>query len=207
MEKFKFEMNGYKNICYVFRDLEQEPVDTLSFTETKDDDTGNFEKGWIPQSYFVQTLLCDFKEDLDAVKEFYNENYKEICENLFPKDLLALPDKITGFYLQSGLNKISKVDEARHDNRFGVSYSEEQAKGMVAFCELSQILPIFNQGWNPDWNKNYEKWCIKTTSLGINVVGYNHIPHFLAFQTKKKAELFLKEKIDLITDLSNARII
>jgi hypothetical protein len=51
--------------------LEQEPVDTLSFTETKDDDTGNFEKGWIPQSYFVQRLLCDFKEDLDAVKEFY----------------------------------------------------------------------------------------------------------------------------------------
>jgi hypothetical protein len=207
MEKFKFEMNGYKNICYVFRDLEQEPVDTLSLIETKNDDTGNLERGWIPQSYFVQTLLCDFKEDLDAVKEFYNENYKEICENLFPKDLLALPDKITGFYLQSGLNKISKVDEARHDNRFGVSYSEEQAKGMVAFCELSQILPIFNEGWNPDWNKNYEKWCIKTTNLGINVVGYNHIPHFLAFQTKKKAELFLKEKIDLITDLSNARII
>jgi hypothetical protein len=73
------------------------------------------------------------------VKEFYNENYEEICENLFPKDLLELPDKITGFYLQSGLNKISKVGEASHDNRFGVSYSEEQAKGMVAFCELSQI--------------------------------------------------------------------
>jgi hypothetical protein len=40
---------------------------------------------------------------------------------------------------------------------------------MVAFCELSQILPIFNEGWNPDWSKNYEKWCIKTTNLGINV--------------------------------------
>jgi hypothetical protein len=44
-------------------------------------------------------------------------------------------------------------------------------------------------------------------SLGINVTGYNHMPHFLAFQTKKKAELFLKEKIDLITDLSKAKII
>jgi hypothetical protein len=62
MEKFKFEMNGYKNICYVFRDLEQEPVDTLSSIETKNDDTGNLERGWIPQSYFVQRLLCDFKE-------------------------------------------------------------------------------------------------------------------------------------------------
>jgi hypothetical protein len=54
----------------------QEPIDTLSFTETKDDDTGNLETGWIPQSYFVQRLLCDFNEDLDAVKEFYNENYE-----------------------------------------------------------------------------------------------------------------------------------
>jgi hypothetical protein len=53
----------------------------------------------IPQSYFVQRLLCDFKEDLEAVKEFYNENYEEICENLFPKDLLELPEVISGFTL------------------------------------------------------------------------------------------------------------
>jgi hypothetical protein len=48
-----------------------------------------------PQSYFVQRLLCDFKEDLDAVKEFYNENYEEICENLFPEDLLSTPEQKT----------------------------------------------------------------------------------------------------------------
>jgi hypothetical protein len=28
-------------------------------------------------------------------------------------------------------------------------YSEEQAKGMVAFCEISQIMPVFNEGWAP----------------------------------------------------------
>jgi hypothetical protein len=37
MKEFKFEMNGYKNVCYVFRDLEREPVDTLSLIETKND--------------------------------------------------------------------------------------------------------------------------------------------------------------------------
>jgi ADP-dependent phosphofructokinase/glucokinase len=47
----------------------------------------------------VQRLLCDFNEDLDAVKEFYNENYEEICENLFPEDLLKMPEVINGFYL------------------------------------------------------------------------------------------------------------
>jgi hypothetical protein len=30
--------------------LEQEPIDTLSLIETKNDDTVNLEKGWIPQS-------------------------------------------------------------------------------------------------------------------------------------------------------------
>jgi hypothetical protein len=64
--------------------------------ETKDDDTGNLEKGWIPQTYFVQRLLCDFNEDLEAVKEFYNDNYDEICENLFPEDLLKMPEVISG---------------------------------------------------------------------------------------------------------------
>jgi hypothetical protein len=207
MEKFKFEMNGYKNICYVFRDLEQEPIDTLSLIETKNDDTVNLEKGWIPQSYFVQRLLCDFKEDLDAVKEFYNDNYDEICENLFPEDLLKLPEVISGYYVSNISGGIMPFSEAGGKYRVGVAYSDKQAKGVAAFCELSQILPIFNEGWEPDWNKNYEKWCIKTTSLGINVTGYNHIPHFLSFETKEKAELFLKGKINLITDLSNARII
>jgi hypothetical protein len=33
------------------------------------------------------------------------------------------------------------------------------------------------------------------------------VKSFLAFETEKKAELFLKEKIDLVTDLSKAGII
>jgi hypothetical protein len=42
--------------------------------------------------------------------------------------------------------------------RFGVAYSEEQAKGIQAFCELSQILPIFNEGWESDFGDGKMKW-------------------------------------------------
>jgi hypothetical protein len=163
----------------------------------------------MPQLYITKELL-GFGSNLDMLKEHYNEHYDTVVDELnkfYKKRLLELPEKVDGFYLDHDLNKITKVARVAHDERFGVAYSEEQAKGMAAFCELSQILPIFNEGWNPDWSKNYEKWCIKTTNLGINVTGYNHIPHFLAFKTKEKAELFLKEKIDLITDLSKAKII
>jgi hypothetical protein len=40
--------------------------------------------------------------------------------------------------------------EVREKDRVGVAYSGEQAKGIQAFCELSQILPIFNEGWESD---------------------------------------------------------
>jgi hypothetical protein len=209
MKEFKFVMNEYKNVCYVFVDVNMPPVDTLHLIENKCQVTGNSIKEWMPQLYITKELL-GFGSNLDMLKEHYNEHYDTVVDelnNFYKKRLLELPEKLDGFYLDSDSNKITKADRVANYERFGVAYSEEQAKGIQAFCELSQILPIFNEGWNPDWNKNYEKWCIKTTSLGINVVGYNHIPHFLSFQTKKKAELFLKEKIDLITCLSKAKII
>jgi hypothetical protein len=63
-------------------------------------------------------LLCDFNEDLEAVKEFYNENYEEICENLFPEDLLKLPERISGFYLDHDSNKVTKGDRVENYERF-----------------------------------------------------------------------------------------
>jgi glutamate formiminotransferase len=41
--------------------------------------------------------------------------------------------------------------EVREEYRAGVAYSGEQAKGIAAFCELSHILPIFNEGWESDF--------------------------------------------------------
>jgi hypothetical protein len=45
------------------------------------------------------------------------------------------------------------------------------------------------------------KWCIKTAEGKVKIVAYYICSHFLAFETEEKAKLFLKEKIDLITDL------
>ena len=207
MEKFKFVMNEYKNTCYVFMGLEQDPVDTLSLVETEDDENGGVKRGWMPQSYSVQNLLCKLTEDLDAVKEFYNENYEEICENLFSKGLFEFPEVINGFCLDQDSNRIIKVGGLTKYDRFGIVKTHKQAKGIQAFCELSQILSIFNEGWEPDWNDLNHKWSIRTTDSGIKILHHFTTPVFLSFETKEKAELFLKGKINLITDLSNARII
>jgi hypothetical protein len=148
--------------------------------------------------------------NLDILKERYNEHYDTLVDELnksYLKRLMNLPDSITGFYLHSGLNEISKVGRASHDNRFGVVYSEKQAKGMVAYCELSQILPVFNEGWEPQHSYETMKWCIQTSDHGINIYSTYLYNALLTFKTEEKAELFLKERIDLITDLSKAGII
>jgi hypothetical protein len=50
MKEFKFVINEYKNVCYVFVDVNMPPVDTLHLIENKCQVTGNSIKEWMPQS-------------------------------------------------------------------------------------------------------------------------------------------------------------
>jgi hypothetical protein len=50
MKEFKFVMNEYKNVCYVFVDVNMPPVDTLHLIENKCQVTGNSIKEWILES-------------------------------------------------------------------------------------------------------------------------------------------------------------
>jgi hypothetical protein len=210
MKEFKFVMNDYENVCYVFVDINMPPIDTLHLIESKGRVTGNLIKRWMSQSISAKSRLGYYNTNLDKVKEIYNTYYDIIVDELnksYLKDTLELPDKITGFYLHSGLNEISKVGQASNENRFGIVYSEEQAKGMAAFCEASQILPIYNEGWEPDWSTTDDKWFIQTINNKLKVYCTFEFHRFLVFETEEKARLFLKEKIDLITNLSKAGII
>jgi hypothetical protein len=87
-------MNGYKNICYVFRDLEQEPVDTLSFTETKDDDAGNF----------IDSLLV-FVNFFTEFKFFLACHYFLLCYYYFARFKIYFVDFYEGFLSQDNAGK------------------------------------------------------------------------------------------------------
>jgi hypothetical protein len=69
---------------------------------------------------------------------------------------------------------------------------------MAAFCEVSQILPVFNEGWEPDWDRTTIKHCIQTVGGELVTFATFECRRLLAFKTEEKAQLFLKEKIDLI---------
>ena len=209
MKEFKFVTNEYENVCYVFVDVNKPPIDTIHLIETKGRITGNMVKQWTPQSVITKSMF-GFGSNLDTIKEEYNLHYDKVLERIKFGHLLKLPDLVGGYILDINCNNISKVDAMIHTDRFGIVKTHDQAKGMAAFCTISQILPIFNEGWEPDWSTTEDtiKQCIRTFEDGsIHVYGTFDYRSFLAFETEEKANLFLKEKIDLITDLSKAGII
>jgi hypothetical protein len=207
MNKFRFEMNDYGNILYVFNGSREMPVDTLSFAESNEGGRDTMVRGWVSQSCDVQKLHCRLAATLEETKEFYNENYEEILQTLFPEQLLKIPVTISGFYLNSNTNTIERTTDVEGDKRAGVACTHDEAVGMVAFSELSQLLRLFNLGWKPNWSKDDEKWCIQNVRGKATVTRVFFTAALLAFETEKKANFFLKERAQLIANLSNAGII
>ena len=208
-KEFEFEMNEYKDVMYIFVDRKYPPIDKIYLVEINNE----VERRWLPKSYGVQqimgtTIMGTMILGLEEAKEFYNANYDEILESIYPEFLLQKPTEIDGFYLDSETGDIEQTGLSYKNGAFGVTYSYEQAKGIVAFCELTQLLPAINEGWKPDWKEEKaSKWCIIHLDDKYYVVDRYCERRLLAFKTKEKAELFLKLKKTLVVALSDAGII
>lgn len=221
MKEFEFEMNEYKDVMYIFVDRRFSPIDKIYLVEIDNDN--EVESGWLPKSCVVQKIIGKvitekritgtmtmrtMTKSLEEAKEFYNANYSEIVELIYPELLLQKPAEIDGFYLDSETGYIEQTGSSYKNGDFGVTYSHDQAKGIVAFCELTQLLPAFNEGWEPVWKEEKDiKWCIIRIDDRYYVVEKYYDRHLLAFKTKEKAELFLKLKKPLVVALSDAGII
>ena len=206
-KEFKFKMNEYKDVIHVFIDSREKPVDSIHFMEHNDRGQDTMVSGWIPQNCDVDNMLCRLSSTTDEIKEFYNNNYDKICDVVYPEELLKQAIKINGFYLDSVSNDIRIKNKAMYDDRFGIVHTHDQATGVVAFCYATHILARVNQGWEPDWTAPNSKWCVQSVKCKIVVKRVFYTSCFLAFETEKKAELFLKEYKQLIVNLSNAGII
>ncbi|VVM21790.1 hypothetical protein BSPWISOXPB_4310, partial [uncultured Gammaproteobacteria bacterium] len=192
-----------------FVDRKYPPIDKIYLVEINNE----VERRWLPKSYSVQqiigtTIMGTMIFGLEEAKEFYNANYDEILESIYPEFLLQKPAEIDGFYLDSETGEIEQTGLSYKNGGFGVTYSYEQAEGVVAFCELTQLLPAFNEGWEPEWSYSAGiKWVIVKIKGGFNVRCEYSGRKLLAFKTKEKAELFLMLKKPLISALSDAGII
>ena len=78
--------------------------------------------------------------------------------------------------------------------------SDIAAKQHFALMQLHQLRDCYRQGWKPDWNKDSNKYCIEKNNYDYDIVIYNSLPHFLAFQSKEIAEEFLNNFRELIEE-------
>lgn len=79
--------------------------------------------------------------------------------------------------------------------------SEKAATQHLALMQLHQLRDCYRQGWVPDWNEKRAKFAISPIDRGNYVIDELYtVPAFLSFQSRKIAELFLANFLDLIRE-------
>ena len=83
-----------------------------------------------------------------------------------------------------------------HKNVFA---TKKQAKSAVVMAQLSQLMKVYNGGWEADWyNVNIIKYCIGRKYNNILRNNYTFTYQFLAFKTPEIRDEFLKNFEPLI---------
>lgn len=59
--------------------------------------------------------------------------------------------------------------------------SLEAANAHLALMQLHQLRDCYRQGWTPDWNNSFSKYCIELTENKPTIFLYTCTNHFLSF--------------------------
>lgn len=134
-----------------------------------------------------------------------NFSKEELTKKELPKswDEIGIID---GYYIDCGKDygKIKaaewEVDTRTHKfyHRFA---TEKQAKSALAMAQLSQLMAVYNDGWEPDWNDNAQmKFGLERDSYRILSNYYCSTYYFLAFKSAELRDKFLKNFEPLIKE-------
>lgn len=144
---------------------------------------------------------------LETAKEWYKKGneLKEVALQAYSeeelKDVKTWNDinMIDGYYIDtySNIKHRKNVRVPIDKNTFK---TEKQAKSALAMAQLSQLLPIYNEGWELDWTTNTDKYNIINRSNKIDLITSMTINDFLAFKTEEIRTKFLKNNEQLVKD-------
>ena len=139
-------------------------------------------------------LTISNNEELQA---FAKELYPELSKKQLPKSWEDLPE-IDGWYFDSRCNIDNAISLSATKPNKDVFATKEQAEASIAMAQLSQLMKVYNDGWEADWS-NYEyKYCIGFTRENLEIDKWLDFRHFLAFKDEETAELFLENLRQLI---------
>jgi hypothetical protein len=141
-------------------------------------------------------LTISNNEELQA---FAKELYPELGKKQLPESWEELQE-IEGYYLDSDSNvKDANTGFSTHKRNKNVFANKEQAEASIAMAQLSQLMKVYNDGWEADWNNyNQLKYCIGFTRENLEIDNWIDYRHFLAFKDEETAELFIENFKELI---------
>ena len=133
----------------------------------------------------------DNKVVFEDIKPQFPKTWEEFCKQNEVKK--------NEYYLDTSSCIIVISDSKRYSGSDrNLLPSKEAAEAHLALMQLHQLRDCYRQGWEPDWNDNYDKYIIVKNRDKYVVFGGNWTNQFLSFQDRERAEEFLDNFRDLI---------
>ena len=133
----------------------------------------------------------------NELKELAVQTYPEIAKKELPKSWEDLKE-INGYYSQGKDSGVRHTETSSIPDNKNVFATKEQAEASIAMAQLSQLMKVYNDGWEPDWN-NYEfKFCIYFIGNSITSQSLQNSKVFLSFKDEETRDLFLENFRELI---------
>ena len=107
-------------------------------------------------------------------------------------------EKISGCSITNESGIVHWSELTTIEGNKNVFLNDKYAKSALAMSQMSQLLPYYDS--NVDWKNDKFKYCIGKHYNKIVIKQWINTYHFLAFNSEKEAERFLKYNEQLVKD-------
>jgi len=133
-----------------------------------------------------------------------NFSKEELTKKELPKSWSEIGD-IYGYYLESGsdygkVKSSSFVIDTKTQKYYHRFATEKQARSALAMAQLSQLMAVYNDGWEPNWKGYMNKYIIHAFDGRISAQFSLNNHYFLAFKSAELRDEFLKNFEPLIKE-------
>jgi hypothetical protein len=133
----------------------------------------------------------------NELKELAVQTYPEVAKKELPKSWEDL-ETIKGYFVE----RWSKVEDVEStfckETEKNIFATKEQAEASIAMAQLSQLIKVYNDGWEPDWSIDNTKSVIEIINNEMQVGTCIKRVAFLAFKDISTAQLFRQNFRELI---------
>lgn len=147
----------------------------------------------------LETAKLMFKSTDEAIRQFALDNFPELGKKPLPKTWKEL--EIIYWYYVDKLSDIRSCEDAKTNGSNRIfRKTEEQAKASIAMSQLSQLMYVYNDGWEPDRTVDSIKYWIffRAWIITFEKFYFNHV--FLVFKTEEICKEFLHNFRELIEE-------